>query len=64
LAKVSEYKADLNALWQRLYVECVTCPEAQFETTYANASKTFLSAGYQEILDEKQQAINAGRYMK
>jgi ABC-type glycerol-3-phosphate transport system substrate-binding protein len=64
LAKVSEYKADLNALWQRLYVECVTVPEAQFETTYANACKTFLSAGYQEILDEKQQAINAGRYMK
>ena len=64
LSKVSEYKADLNALWQQLYVQCVTCPETQFEATYANACQQFLAAGYQEILDEKQKAINAGQYMK
>jgi ABC-type glycerol-3-phosphate transport system substrate-binding protein len=64
LSKVSEYKADLNALWQQLYVQCVTCPEAQFETTYTNACRQFLAAGYQEILDEKQKAINAGQYMR
>jgi ABC-type glycerol-3-phosphate transport system substrate-binding protein len=64
LSRVSEYKADLNALWQRLYVQCVTAPEAQFEAVYATASKTFLDSGYQAILDEKQKAIAAGNYMK
>jgi hypothetical protein len=64
LSNVSKYKADLNALWQQLYVQCVTCPEAQFEATYASACKTFLDAGYQEVLNEKQKAIDAGKYMK
>jgi ABC-type glycerol-3-phosphate transport system substrate-binding protein len=64
LATVAEYKADLNVLWQQLYVQCVTCPEAAFESTYTAACKTFLNAGYQAILDEKQAAINAGSYVK
>jgi hypothetical protein len=64
LAKVSEYKADLNALWQQLYVQCVTASEAQFETVYAAASKTFLDAGYQAVLDEKKSAIDKGSYIK
>jgi ABC-type glycerol-3-phosphate transport system substrate-binding protein len=64
LIEQTKYRADLNALFQQLYVRCVTCPEAQFEATYADACKTYLAAGYQEILDERQQAINAGKYIK
>jgi hypothetical protein len=64
LQTIAEYKADLNVLFQQLYVQCVTAPEASFESTYAAAGKTFLDAGYQKILDEKQKAINAGSYMK
>jgi hypothetical protein len=64
LKTVAEYRADLNVLWQELYVKCVTVPEAQFEATYTAACKTFLDAGYQAILTEKQAAINAGNFIK
>jgi hypothetical protein len=64
LSGVSEYKADLNALWQQLYVQCVTASEAQFENVYTAASKTFLDAGYQAVLDEKKAAIDKGNYIQ
>ena len=60
LNKVDEYKADLNALYQELYVKCVVSPESEFDATYEAAKETYLDAGYQEILDEKQAAIDAG----
>lgn len=56
----SEYAADLNALWQELYVKCATCPVDAFEVTYEEACKEYLDAGYQAILDEKQALIDAG----
>lgn len=63
IESVAEYKADLNNLWQELYVQCVRVPEADFDATYEAACKTYLDAGYQEILDEKQAAIDAGNYV-
>ncbi|MFD1956858.1 extracellular solute-binding protein [Paenibacillus thailandensis] len=62
LEKVNEYKADLNSLFQELYVKCVIAPESEFDATYEEAKKTYLEAGYQEILDEKQKAIDEGKY--
>lgn len=62
LEKVNEYKADLNSLFQDLYVKCALAPEAEFDATYEAAKKTYLEAGYQEILDEKQEAIDAGKF--
>lgn len=62
LEKVNEYKADLNSLFQELYVKCAIAPADQFDATYEAAKKTYLNAGYQEILDEKQKAIDAGKY--
>ncbi|MCA0757830.1 extracellular solute-binding protein [Paenibacillus sp. N4] len=62
LEKVNEYKADLNSLFQELYVKIVLAPEAEFDATYEAAKKTYLEAGYQEILDEKQAAIDAGQF--
>lgn len=62
LEKVNEYKADLNSLFQELYVKIAIAPEAEFDATYEAAKKTYLDAGYQEILDEKQAAIDAGNY--
>lgn len=62
LEKVNEYKADLNSLFQELYVKCVLAPEGEFDAIYEAAKKTYLNAGYQEILDEKQKAIEAGQY--
>lgn len=62
LEKVAEYSADLNVLFQELYVKCVIAPVDQFDATYEEAKQTYLDAGYQEILDEKQAAIDAGNY--
>ena len=64
LRAVAEYRDDLNVLFQELYVRCVTCPEAQFEAVYADACRTYLSAGYQAILDEKRAVISRGDYIK
>ncbi|RIX52096.1 ABC transporter substrate-binding protein [Paenibacillus nanensis] len=62
LEKVNEYKADLNSLFQELYVKIALAPEAEFDAVYEEAKKTYLEAGYQEILDEKQKAIDAGQF--
>ncbi|AIQ51269.1 ABC transporter substrate-binding protein [Paenibacillus sp. FSL R7-0331] len=62
LEKTNEYKADLNSLFQDLYVKTVLAPEAEFDAVYAEAKEAFLKAGYQEILDEKQAAIEAGKF--
>jgi putative aldouronate transport system substrate-binding protein len=62
LKKVSEHKADLNALFQELYLKIVMSPTDQFDKQYADAKKKFLDAGYQEILDEKQKAIDANQF--
>ncbi len=62
LEKVNEYKADLNALFQELYLDIVLAPPAEFDAKYEAAKKRFLEAGYQEILDEKQKAIDAGQF--
>ncbi len=59
---LNQYKTDLNTLWQEMYVQCVIAPEDQFEDTYKNACDEYLKAGYQEILDEKQAAIDEGKY--
>ncbi|OMF38662.1 ABC transporter substrate-binding protein [Paenibacillus sp. FSL H8-0548] len=59
---VSEYKADLNELFQELYIKIVTSPEAQFDSLYEAAKKTYLDAGFQKILDEKKAIIEKGSF--
>lgn len=55
-----EYSADLKALWQEAYVDCITCAPEQFEAKYAEYCEEYLDAGYQEILDEKAALIAEG----
>ncbi|MDQ8738134.1 extracellular solute-binding protein [Paenibacillus sp. LHD-38] len=62
LNKVNENKADLNNLFQELYLKIVIGTEDKFDEAYAAAKKQYLEAGYQEILDEKQAAIDAGNF--
>jgi hypothetical protein len=62
LEKVTEYKADLNNLFQELYLDIILAPADQFDARYEAAKQKFLDAGYQEILDEKQKAIDAGQF--
>lgn len=56
----AEYAGDLKELWKELYVECATCSEADFDATYQEACEEYLSAGYQDILDEKQALLDEG----
>ncbi|GHU71153.1 hypothetical protein AGMMS49992_04650 [Clostridia bacterium] len=58
---VAEYKGDLNTLWQELYVKCAMAKPEDFEQVYADASQTFLDAGYQAILDQKAELYDAGK---
>lgn len=60
LESSSEYAGDLKELWQELYVKCATCAEADFDATYKAACEEYLSAGYQDILDEKQALYDEG----
>ena len=62
IESVAENKATLNDLWKELYVECVMASEDKFEETYNSACERYLDSGYQQILDEKQKAIDAGAY--
>ncbi|WP_099469290.1 type 2 periplasmic-binding domain-containing protein [Konateibacter massiliensis] len=62
IESVAEYKTTLNDLWKELYVKCVMASEADFDTVYEQAVQEYLEAGYQEILDEKTEAIEAGNY--
>ncbi len=62
LDTVNEYKADLNALFQELYIKCVLAKPDEFDKVYESAKKQYLESGYQEILDEKQKAIDAGQF--
>jgi putative aldouronate transport system substrate-binding protein len=62
IAARNEYKADLNTLFQELYVKCAMASEAEFDATYLAACEEYLAAGYQAILDEKTQLIAEGKY--
>lgn len=62
LTKVNEYKTDLSHLFQELYLDIILAPEEQFDAKYEAAKIKYLEAGYQEILDEKQRAIDASQY--
>lgn len=61
---LSEYKADLLTKWQTYQTDLVTCDPAEFDAKYEAYCKEYLAAGYQEILDEKKEAFEAGSYMK
>ncbi|MDR0465336.1 MAG: hypothetical protein LBG94_09540 [Treponema sp.] len=61
---ITQYRADLNVLFQELYVRIVRAPTAQFETVYAEAVRQYNAAGYQAIIDEKRQVIQAGNFIQ
>lgn len=56
----ADYTADLKALWQEAYVACITAAPEDFDATYKEYCQEYLDAGYQDILDEKQELIDAG----
>lgn len=59
----SEYSTDLNAMWQEDCVDLITCSPDEFDAKYEEYCQEYLESGYQEILDEKQEYLEAGDYI-
>jgi putative aldouronate transport system substrate-binding protein len=60
----SEYSATLLSLAIEYYDKCVMCSPEDFEATYEECAQDYLDAGYQEIIDERLEAYEAGHTTK
>lgn len=60
IESLNSYKADLNELFQELVLDIVLSPESEFDAKYEAAKQRYLDAGFQQIINEKQAAIDAG----
>ncbi len=60
----SEYTATLLSLWKEYYVKLVKADPADFDALYAQFAKEYLDAGYQEIIDARLEAYEAGNTTK
>jgi len=60
----SEYSATLLSLWQEDYAKLIKCAPEEFDALFAQLSQEFLDAGYQEIMDERLEAYQAGNTTK
>ncbi len=60
----AEYTATLLSLYQEYYAKLVKCEPAEFDALYAELSQEYLDAGYQEIIDERLEAYEAGQTTK
>lgn len=60
IESLSEYSGDLASLYQELYVEIITSDPSAFDQLYAEAVEEYLDAGFQDIIDEKTAAFEAG----
>lgn len=60
----SEYNATLLSLYIEYYDTLVMCDPAEFDAKYQEFCEEYLAAGYQEILDERLEAYNAGNTTK
>ena len=60
IESLNEYRASLQSLFQEFYTKLVKCKPEEFDALYEELSKKYLEAGYQEIMDEKLEAFEAG----
>lgn len=60
----SEYSATLLSLYQEYSVALTKCAPEEFDALYADLSQKFLDAGYQQIIDERLAAYEAGKTTK
>ena len=60
----SEYSATLLSLYQEDYAKLVKCDPAEFDALYEQLCQEYLDAGYQEIIDERLAAYEAGNTTK
>lgn len=60
----SEYTASLLSLAIEYYDTLIMCPPEEFDEKYEELSQKYLDAGYQEIIDERLAAYEAGNTTK
>ncbi len=60
----SEYNASLLSLYQEYSVALTKCAPEEFDALYKDLSQKFLDAGYQQIIDERLAAYQAGNTTK
>ena len=60
----AEYSATLLSLYQEYYSQLVKADPAEFDALYEKLTQEFLDAGYQEIIDERLEAYEAGQTTK
>ena len=60
----SEYSASLQSLYQEYFAKLIKCDPAEFDALYEQFAQGYLDAGYQEIIDERLEAYEAGKTTK
>lgn len=60
----SEFNAALLSLYQEYSVALTKCKPEEFDALYKDLSQKFLDAGYQQIIDERKTAYEAGNTTK
>ena len=53
---LSQYAETLKSKWEVIQVDLINCKPEEFDAKYEAACKEYLDAGYQAVLDEKEQA--------
>jgi putative aldouronate transport system substrate-binding protein len=53
---LSKYGETLKSKWEVIQVDLIDCKPEEFDAKYEAACKEYLSAGYQQVLDEKKAA--------
>ncbi len=61
---VSEYSQTLYDLYTEYRDKLTMCSKDEFDSLYEELSQKYLDAGYQEIIDERQAALEAGQTTK
>ena len=64
IASESEFSATLLSLYQEYSVQLTKCKPEEFDALYKELSQKFLDAGYQQIIDERAAAYDAGKTTK
>lgn len=64
IAAESEFTATLLSLYQEYSVALTKCAPEEFDALYKELSQKFLDAGYQQIIDERLAAYQAGSTTK
>lgn len=64
LDSVGEYQASLLELYTEYRDQLTMCDPAKFDTLYDELAKKYADAGYQEIVNERKEAYEAGQSTK